>query len=226
MEREYWTYLDGTKELYEISNFGNVRNSRTKHNLTPQLKRDSNIVFVSLKNKKLNTSGKSNDIRKFLAHEVYRHFSEKPFIYDGYKVFHIDGDIWNNKFTNLAVLDHIHNKATREQQDIYNENIYKCVKSIVCEKYKIKGFDCENLIQESALTIWKYLPNFKPIRDEKKQSHKGFYGFCKHYVEMVAKRLLKQYYEFRLLNEVEERIFKNGFKERWSIGKNLCMIDI
>lgn len=200
MEREYWAYLDGTNNLYEISNFGNVRSTRTKRNLAQQIKANSNAVVVSLHNKNLN-GGKR--IKKFVAHEVYKHFADKNFVFDNYKVYHLDGNIRNNKITNLAVLDCIHHKATQEQLQIYSKNIYKYVKKICHKKYNIKGFDTENLIQQSAVTIWKYLPDFKVIN----KSKNGFYGFCKHYVEMVAIPLLKQYHEYRLFNDFENKIY-------------------
>lgn len=195
MEREYWTEFDGTKGLYEISNFGNVRSISQRRNLKLRLKTNSKNVIVSLNNKRAGL----NSVKKFIGHEVYKHFTKEPLRFKKFKIYHKDGNIWNNHIDNLAVLEHITNNASKEQQDIFEKEAYSYVKNIVYSLYNIKGFDKENLIQESVMLIWKYLPNFKINR--------SFFMFCKRYVKYAFHNLIKQFYEFIRFNEMQNKIY-------------------
>lgn len=196
MEREYWTELDGTNGLYEISNFGNVRNVRQRRNLKLRLRtKNGNSVVVSLKNKKANLDA----VKRSVGLEVYRHFAKEPLRFKKFKVYHKDGNIWNNHIDNLFALEHITNNATKEQQDKFESEAYKCVKNIVNTLYNIKGFDKENLVQESIMLIWKYLPNFK--------IGNNFFVFCKRYVNYAFQNLIKQFNEFYCFSKKQERIY-------------------
>ena len=91
MECEKWKNLE---EHYEISNFGNVRNSNTKKLLKPiKCNEYKSKVTLTLEN---------NSIRKdiFLASEVARKFISKSFK----RVYRIDKDIFNNHVNNLIVV--------------------------------------------------------------------------------------------------------------------------
>lgn len=193
MEREYWTLLDGTNGLYEISNIGNVRNIKQRRNLKLRLKTDCNSVIASLTNKKANLKA----VKRFVGLEVYKHFTDKPLRFKHFKIYHKDGNIWNNNINNLFALEHITNKATKDQQDKFEKEAYKCVNSIVNKLYNIKGFDKGNLIQESIMLIWKYLPNFK--------IGTSFFMFCKRYVKYAFNSLIKQFREFYTFDGVKNK---------------------
>lgn len=189
MAREYWTELDGTNGLYDISNLGNIRNVRTRHNVMPRKKTNSNSVIVSIKNKKI-----GKELKVHVGHAVYKHFTDKEFVHNGFKVIHIDGNHNNNNINNLKVLEHIHNKATKEQLEIFEKWVYRTVRKLVYGKYKsLKGFDFENLIQESVMLVYKYLPNYN--------IETKFINFCCHYVQMAFKNLIRQFRQFCLIEE-------------------------
>lgn len=195
MDREYWTELDGTNGLYDISNFGNIRNAHIRRNLTPRLKnsKTQKSVLISLHNKSF------GELKISIAREVYKHFSKEPIRYKGFKVFHKDGNIWNNHIDNLYVLNHIKNKESPEQLEIFNKEAYKNVRAIVYSKYNIKGLDKEDLIQEAILLIYKYLPNF--------DINKNFFKFCCRYVKYALYSNYKQLKELCLFNEFQEKLY-------------------
>lgn len=191
--REYWTELDNSKGLYEISNLGNIRNVKTRRNLSKRTK-DNGLVIISINNQKLGYDHK----KLFLAQEVYKHFTNKPFLYKSFKIFYSDGNKQNCNIENLTVLKHVHTKPTDEQIQIFENEIYQNVKSVVYYNYgNNNNLDLEELIQESVLTIYKYLPNYT--------QDMNFKGFCRHYVTMT---FLKQYNiskHYRNFTELEQK---------------------
>lgn len=175
--REYWTYIDNFfNNAYEISNFGRVRNISTHKILKLSVRKDNGCVTFKGKRK-----GKQKSIH--IAPLVYKYFSQNEPKFNQFKVYHIDNDKTNCHIDNLIVLESTIKKPTIEQEDLYVDNAPRIVKCIIMSLYKEfrkKGFDLENLEQESLMLIYKYLPNFKIDKEDKQ---KGFYGFCKRYVK-------------------------------------------
>ena len=188
MEREYWTELDGTNGLYDISNLGNIRNVHTRRNITPRKK--GACVVVQLKNK-------SFGIKKiFIANEVFRHFNNNLKV-DSFHIFHKDGNIWNNRLDNLYGSAHILNETTNEQKQVFDYKVYECVRAIVYNRYNIKGIDKEDLIQESVMLVYKYLPNYN--------FKCKFITFCAKYVKYAYLSNLEKLTQLRLFNEIDKR---------------------
>lgn len=79
----------------EVSNFGNVRDSKTKQLITPRIQNGSPVVSVGYK-----FAGRRKDTTITIAKCVYRAFVS-PYIPARVRIFHKDGDLTNNKVGNL-----------------------------------------------------------------------------------------------------------------------------
>ena len=92
MDEIIWLPIDSTNGLYEASNKGDIRNSKTKHILKPQLTLHG-YYQVSVRDKPCNS--KPARIHRLVT-EAF--FGKCP---DGYVVNHKDGNKKNNNIDNL-----------------------------------------------------------------------------------------------------------------------------
>lgn len=163
-EREYWTTLDGTNGYYEISNWGRVRNANTKRikKISQIFKNGHPIAIFYVK-----TERKFGGSYRYLANEVYKHFSKYPCRTKKFMVKHVDGDWMNCRINNLIVKPHVVIAPPLEIEKLYEEKCYSTVKSVVYGHYykklpKNSGFDYDDFIQEAMLDVWKYLADYDP----------------------------------------------------------------
>lgn len=100
---------------YEVSSYGNVRNTKTGNTLTNSLSRSNGYYKVTL-------SIKENGVRKTLPIEVHRLVAETFLPYDPLNKFvvdHIDSNKHNNNVSNLQWISVSENirKAVRKKRN-------------------------------------------------------------------------------------------------------------
>lgn len=139
--------------LLEISNFGNVRNAKTKRKHTPYFK--DGVMKIDLHRKLRSLS---------LARLVYNHFADEEAPKDC-KVIHIDKNPQNCRFDNLRLRAGYGMIPTPEQLEIFNNQVYRCVKYILFNIKCIKpntqywgGYEVNDLIQDCVMIIYQALP--------------------------------------------------------------------
>ena len=139
--------------LVEVSNFGNVRTKKNKLKHKPYFKQ--NVLKVDLCRKMRSLS---------VARLVYNEFADEPAPSDC-KVIHIDKNPLNCRFDNLRLRAGYGMIPTQEQLNIFNKQVYPCVKYILFRIKNIKpntkfwgGFEVDDLIQDCVTTIYQVLP--------------------------------------------------------------------
>ena len=116
--KELWLPIIGYEGLYDVSNFGRIRNSRTNKILSLANNRQGYKLVTLYKNKKLKT---------FLAHRLVAiAFIENPNSFP--EINHIDENKQNNNVSNLEWCDRVYNanygtgNKRRVEQRIKNGN--------------------------------------------------------------------------------------------------------
>ena len=109
---EEWKEVLNYEGLYEVSNMGNVRNSRTGRKLSLRYRKDNHIDCMLYKN------GKST------RHTVHRlvaiAFIDNP---NNYPIInHIDGNGLNNNVSNLEWCTYSHNSQHANDNNLINHN--------------------------------------------------------------------------------------------------------
>lgn len=180
-QREIWAYFDAPYDKYMISNYGKIK-TKTGRYLKPEKANKTTTVLSARLSVIIN--GVKQVKRISIAKYVYLFFSVNPPKYENFKCIPIDGDESNLYIGNLYCVLDDKDEVQQWQIELYNKDIYKNLYSLAKRKglYRLQGFDIENLIAESALLIYKYLPTLK--------HEKFFYSFCAKYMQMV---FLSQY---------------------------------
>lgn len=107
-------YFDEPK--YEVSNYGRIRNIKTRHIMKISAKKGRDCAWFHYKIKDKQTSVNVPQL-------VYKLFSnDKPRV-KNFNVFHKDGNKLNNHIDNLYVLESTLNTPSITQEDIYKEYI-------------------------------------------------------------------------------------------------------
>lgn len=189
MEQEKWVNccLKGY-EGYLVSNYGIVKNPKGKQvkwHIRKTKQRERPFVYLHYKDE---NNIKHQTITS-IAHLVYLHFGENKPKHKRYGVFCKDGNPLNNYIENLFVFCPSDKKPTAEQEEIYINEVYHCIDAYFSKTgfkgYKIKGLDIENIKQDSALMIWKYLHCYDCKRN--------FYSFCARYARFCALKAYKKW---------------------------------
>ena len=117
MELEEWIKVDGW-DNYEVSNLGNVRNSKTKRILKPSSK--GGYLSIGLSD---NGKPKTYSVHRIVALQFLDNPENKP------HVNHIDKNRSNNNVNNLewctALENNLHKCATLEQRTNQNLKIWR-----------------------------------------------------------------------------------------------------
>jgi superfamily II helicase len=108
---EIWKDVIGFEGRYYISNLGNVR-SRFKV-LKPHLNRDG-YMYINMINHGKNNGGKTAKVHRLVALHFVENLQNKPHI------DHIDGNKFNNVYTNLRWCTHQENITYAWESGIYN----------------------------------------------------------------------------------------------------------
>lgn len=125
MKMEIWKDVKGFEGCYEISNFGNIRNFKTKKVLKQSCTITSDRYYVRVKNKHLN-----------VAREVAKVFLEK--IEGKDFVNHKDGNKKNNRVENLEWCTRSEN-----EKHAYANNLKKATRGELSGKAKLKWKDID-----------------------------------------------------------------------------------
>lgn len=149
---EEWKDL---QDGFQISNYGRVRNKRRRimRPLTERKDGHKNAYVTITHNYKRKRIG--------VAYETVKHFVDG--VGGNFKVYHIDGDYLNNRLDNLKIVDKFRAR-TKEQIEAYNKGVYWCIWYWI-GRYGMggerkHGVDIDSLIQETALSVWVYLPTW------------------------------------------------------------------
>lgn len=167
---------------WKISNLGRIMTSKGKIKKPEAHTTDlCDKINVHVELKQIH---KKKRIRKIISvgHWVYKLFSDKQPPCENFNIFHKDGNPFNNTIDNLKCGCRDAFTHDEKNLDIFKNDVYKCVKHYLHKSqwlgYEKKGFDIDNVIQESVFNIWKYLYKYEKSR--------SFYSFCKKYTKMCA----------------------------------------
>lgn len=149
---------------YEISDRGNIRSKTGALVKVIQDEKYGSSVYLFGKDKK--------KYHLSVARLVYKTFG-KPAKVGIYHISHIDNNHNNNCFENLKCSRTIHDVPNKEQTEIFNEYAYRYIDDILHKMRipSIVGRQWQDIRQESALIIWKYLHKYNVDT--------SFYLFCK-----------------------------------------------
>jgi len=143
---EIWRKIDGYNGKYEVSTKGNVRSSKQKiTKLLKPAKQNQGYYFVSLYNKSI---GKC-----FLVHRLVA-MTFLPNLKNHTSVNHVDGDITNNKLSNLEWVSHLenmcHSVKNKIKTSIYTGVSYdiKRKKYMAFIRYNGKGHNLGRYVNE------------------------------------------------------------------------------
>lgn len=170
MQEEFQRF-DPPFEKYSISNFGRVFSGEKE--MKPYLQKNGQYMSAVQILSRMEDGKRERKI-VHIANEVYKRFGVGW--RKGCHIFHTDGDIKNNKISNLFISPG-YSEIPSELQLARADEIIPCVKHAVKQsgfmRYERMGLDIGNAIGNAALMCWKHLPQFKP--------NTSFYSFCKRY---------------------------------------------
>jgi hypothetical protein len=128
---EFWIDLHENPLLYEVSNFGQIRNKKRKKILKPHLHNGYLVVLIKdLNNKKI-----KRKVHRLVYYSFYPHANKKN------DVHHIDKNKTNNEISNLQDLPHdLH--AKMEKNLLVYGIATRRGKKHSSFKYTIAGFCC------------------------------------------------------------------------------------
>lgn len=192
----YVVMLPPPWENYMLTRDGDVYNKRGRK-LKPQMQEGAVFIRTTI-------NGKT---RLFdLAQAVYHNFVEPRS--KRHKVYHNDGDPWNNKAENLSTCPITH---TAEQEKAYTEEIEKTVRMfIVCRNLaplQRDGFDLDDFISDCYLQCWKYLGSFDSNKCK-------FVTWARHYMEYT---FMSHYKKFKQKCETEIP-YEASKNLKWKLG--------
>lgn len=162
MEKEIYKNIKGYEGLYEISNYGNIRNTRSGKILKPDILEGYKRVSLYIKNNKKNY---------FIHRLLGEHFIPNP--ENKKQINHIDGDKGNNDIKNLEWVTSsenvIHSCYTLKkriksviQMDLNDKilNIYQSINEAsrntsICKSNIINT--CKNKRNTAGGYKWKYI---------------------------------------------------------------------
>jgi hypothetical protein len=179
MEKELWKSVPNYEEIYEISNFGRLRNIKKDCIVKGSKNKDNYIVVGLYKNKQQKT---------FMIHQLVAmaFLEHKP---DGLKkvVDHIDNNQLNNNLDNLQIITHRQN-VTKDKTKTYSDLEYitfdkklnKWKSSIFYNKRRVHlgYFNDENLAHNAYLKAKNELDNNQNLDilyplNKKRSQYKG-----------------------------------------------------
>lgn len=199
---EQWHNFAPPWDGYKISNYGRIISPKGKE-LKPHAQRARRgknyfAVICSLKIER-----KGFYLRKIanVAVEVYRHFGKG--YRNGVKVYHKDGDKFNNRIDNLFISKGYTTEPTAEQLARVPD-IKPCVthalKVMDCIRYRKYGMDIDNVIGEAIYLCWLHLPQYL--------IGTSFYSFCKKNTKRAFLKEFKQWKKYGFVVSLEYLIEK------------------
>lgn len=201
-----WKDIEGFNGLYQVSSQGNIRRVKpdgTTHLLT--LRNKNNCICVVLR-----CSGRV--YLKSVAKLVALAFIGAPPL-GTIAVKHIDGDYTNNCVNNICWnIPRAHTlPENTEARRLYHECCYSMMRTWAkmrnLSRFRINGYDIEDVFQEAAMKIWRYIDGYDPQRA-------GFFTFVRLNCDSEFNRLYK-----REVNKPKSVNYMDGWQtERYRIS--------
>ncbi|STX00280.1 NUMOD4 motif [Kluyvera ascorbata] len=141
MEEEMAVWKKTQYENYEVSNEGEVRNTKTGNYLTKSRSKSNNYYKVTLT---VYVNGKSNPFPIEIHRLVAQTFVPKPQTNERLVVDHIDDDKHNNNLSNLQWLTHNENILKAKRNKVQNPKLTQVQKDEIVHLYST-GMSCINI---------------------------------------------------------------------------------
>lgn len=191
--KEKWKPLAYPFDRFSISNFGRVRRNRDGRIMKCGKSSKSGYQYAVFR---CYRDGRRYSL--YLAACVHEKFATIPHI-KGAKMIYIDGNTLNCRIDNLRMCRGYEVAPSEFQVKTYREDCLRCIKHYLKARAILNlqrdGFDCDELIGESAFMIWKHLSQFG--------EHSSFYVFCRKYIDLCFK---KQYKEWKIRRSFEKSL--------------------
>ena len=179
-----WKDIEGFNGLYQVSSQGTIRrvNSNGTTRLLPLRNKNSCICVV------LRHCGKLHF--KSVAKLVALAFIGAPPV-GTVAIKHIDGDYTNNCLDNICWnIPRAHTLPKNEEaRRLYNECCYSMMRAWAKMRnlvsFRINGYDIEDIFQEAAMKIWRYIDGY----DAQKA---GFFTFVRINCDAEFNRLYRR----------------------------------
>ncbi len=179
-----WKDIEEFKGLYQVSDDGLVR----------RIKQDGSFHLKSLTERGgavcVRLSGNNKKCMRSVGNLVARAFIGEPPV-GTVAVRHIDGDFRNNCTDNLCwniPKSHTMPENTEARQ-LYDKYCYPFMRAWAKKRnlfhFRINGYDIEDIFQEAAMKIWRYIDGYDPERA-------GFFTFVALNCEAVFNKVYKR----------------------------------
>lgn len=180
-----WKDIEEFKGAYQVSDAGQVRKINEDGTYSP-------VNLVDCKNQFIYVNIRSNHqvFTRGVGNLVARTFIGEP-PKGTVSIKHIDGKYKNNCLSNVKWnIPRAHTlPENKEARELYFEHCYQYMRAWAKQRgllrFRINGYDIDDIFQEAAAKIWRYIDGYDPQRA-------GFFRFVEINCNAVFNKLYKR----------------------------------